>query len=1179
MTVSMRVVYAGKGYRYLLKSVAVGDGDRMMTDPLTRYYAEDGTPPGRWMGSGASGFGDGQITVGSTLTETQLVLLLGMGRDPVTGEQLGRAFPKFTSVADRIAERTAKLSPDLTPEEREAEVARIEAEETERGSRHAVSGFDFTFSVPKSVSVLWGVADAGTQALIADAHHAAVAQVLDFIEREVAATRIGITAGDGPVAQVAVNGVAATAYDHWDSRAGDPQLHTHVVISVKAQAARDGRWRALDSRPMHAATVAVSELYNAVLADRLTGAFGLGWDARDRGANRNPAWEVTGVSEDLIGEFSGRSRQIDEATDEMIAEYVDRHGRRPSPATIIQLRAGATLTTRPEKHIKSLANLTADWRTRADAIVGRDSTVWARSLTTGPAQRVLRADDVPLDLIGEVGRTVVERVSEKRSTWRHWNLSAEASRQMMGWRFATMADRELVLAMVIESAQRASLALSPPELAISPHEFRRPDGSSEFRPRYSVVFSSEQILAAEDRLLARAADTTATTVDIEVVERITSREIDGQNLSIEQAESLASVAVSGRQVDLLIGPAGAGKTTAMRALHRAWTSQHGKGSVVGLAPSAASAEVLAGDLKVGCENTAKWLHEYDRGRARFTRGQLVIVDEATLAGTMTLDRLTALAAEAGAKVLLVGDWAQLQSVDAGGAFAMLAAARDDTPELTEIHRFTHAWEKHASLDLRNGRTEAIGTYLRHKRVHEGTTEEMIDAAYAAWHADVRVGRATLLVTEAAQAVTELNQRARAERILEGDTSGSREVILADGTRASAGDLVITRRNDRRLRTLRGGWVRNGDRWQITDVRADGSVVARRLDRKFGGTVMLPAAYVAEYLDLGYAVTAHRAQGITVDTAHVVVTGSTTRENLYVSMTRGRDSNIAYVALDRPDETHTPPHPDDVNARAVLYGVLHHSGVELSAHQTIESEQEHWSTVAQLAAEYETIAAAAQHDRWADLVRRSGLTPEQAEAVIESDSFGPLTAELRRAEANHHDLEKMLPRVVARRSLDDADDIGAVLLHRLSLATNSPAAGTRRLRPRLIAGLIPEAVGAMSEEMRTALDQRRDLIEARAMTLAEGAVATRHPWVRRLGEPPIHGPARARWIREVTTVAAYRDRYLIDSRLPLGDRPASDAQRLDAARANSALRRAKALADDAHHNQLRARSAALDGPSI
>ena len=151
--------------------------------------------------------------------------------------------------------------------------------------------------------------------------------------------------------------------------------------------------------------------------------------------------------------------------------------------------------------------------------------------------------------------------------------------------------------------------------------------------------------------------------------------------------------------------------------------------------------------------------------------------------------------------------------------------------------------------------------------------------------------------------------------------------------------------------------------------------------------------------LGYAVTAHRAQGLTTDTAHVLVEPTTTRENLYVAMTRGRESNQAYVILDRPDD-HATSHPGDnpdATARTVLYGVLQHSGAELSAHETITAEQERWGSIAQLAAEYETIAAAAQHDRWTTLVCRSGLTDKQAQAVIDSDAFGALTAELRRAE--------------------------------------------------------------------------------------------------------------------------------------------------------------------------------------
>jgi hypothetical protein len=492
------------------------------------------------------------------------------------------------------------------------------------------------------------------------------------------------------------------------------------------------------------------------------------------------------------------------------------------------------------------------------------------------------------------------------------------------------------------------------------------------------------------------------------------REVLGHLLSEEQVATIAIIATSGRQVDLLIGPAGAGKTTAMRALHLAWTSVHGKDSVVGLAPSAAAADILAQDLDVACDNTAKWLHEFDHWRAGFAKGQLVIVDEATLAGTLPLDRLATIAAEARAKMLLVGDGGHLQSVDAGGAFPLLASARDDTPELTEVHRFTHEWEKLASIDLRHGRTQVISTYFRHDRVKDGTHDEMVDGAYFAWRADLRAGRSSVLVTDSTDAMVELNDRARAERILNGEMLPSREAELHDGTRASVGDLVITRQNDRRIRPLRGGWVRNGDRWRVTDVRTDGSVVAQRLGQGVGASVVLPAQYVADHVDLGYAITAHRAQGVTVDTSHVVVTGSTTRENLYVAMTRGRESNIAYVALDRPDDIHATPSPDEVTAKTILYGVLQHSGVELSAHQTIETEQEHWSSFAQLAAEYITIAAEAQCDRWIGELRTAGLSDEQVDAITGSDSFGPLASELRRADANDQDVANVLPRIGALR---------------------------------------------------------------------------------------------------------------------------------------------------------------------
>jgi len=1156
MTVSMRKIHAGRGYDYLLKSVVRADANMGDPNPITRYYTEEGTPPGRWMGSALHAFGTGEIRRGDTVTSQQLQLLIGAGLDPVTGEQLGRPFPVYPPAGERVAARVAELSPGLKDDQRKQAVQQIKAEEARKPSS-GVAGFDYTFSVPKSVSALWGVADAGTQALIVDAHHQAVAEVLDFMEREVVATRRGVAAGDGAVMQADVIGVAATAYDHWDSRLGDPQLHTHVVISNKVKTTADGRWRSLDGNPMFEAIVPLSAHYNAVLADHITRVFGIEWEQRDRGKNHNAAWELAPVPEKLIWEFSSRGSDVDQETDRRVAEYIAQHGRRPSPVKVMEIRARATLATRPDKEIRSLLDLTTEWRGRAQKILGTGAVDWARQVTARPSVRpTLRADDVPLDVISEVAVSVVGAVEEKRSTWRHWNLWAEASRQTMGWRFASVEDREAVVGLIVDAAKQESLTLTPPELATSPEVFRRPDGTTLFRPRHTVVFTSETLLAAEDRLLARSDDLSAPVVSLDAIERATGRE---HLLSAEQSGTLARIAVSGRRVDLLVGPAGAGKTTAMHALKRAWTKTYGRGSVVGLAPSAVAAQVLAEDLGIGCENTAKWLHEFDRGRAQFRKGQLVIIDEATLAGTLALDRLTALAAEAGAKVLLVGDWAQLQSVDAGGAFTLLASTRPDTPELTEVHRFTNEWEKSASLDLRFGRDEAINAYIRHERVQEGSTDQMMDAAYLAWAADTGEGRSSILVAEATETVRALNRRARADRIV-ANPAGDIEVNLADGTQASEGDLVITRQNDRRLRTLRGGWVRNGDRWTVTRVLKDGSMQVQRIGVHLGGSVTLPAAYVAEHLDLGYAVTAHRAQGITVDTSHVVVSGSTTRENFYVSMTRGRESNIAYVALDKPDEGHAPPGPDEANAHAVLYGVLQHSGAELSAHQMIVEEQERWSSIAQLGAEYETIGAVAQRERWIKAIEVSGLSKAQMEQVLASDSFGPLTAELRRAEANHHDIAQLLPAVVSGRALDDAEDIGAVLISRLQKAARTKQ-GKRRREPKLIVGLIAAADGPMNEAMAKALAERADLMEERAMTLAEQALETEAPWLKRLGVCPMTDAGPRRWLHEVRTVAAYRDRYRVEGRRALGE-PRSDAQKLDAARAEQAIRRARAIAVEA-----------------
>lgn len=720
---------------------------------------------------------------------------------------------------------------------------------------------------------------------------------------------------------------------------------------------------------------------------------------------------------------------------------------------------------------------------------------------------------------------------------------------------ATAADREQVVALVVDTATRRSGQLTPGELASTPAAMRRPDGTSTLRPQHSEKFTSHELVAMEDRLLHLADDAGGPGVDRTTASRIVAgRTLADARLDTEQARAVAQLLNSGRRLDLLVGPAGTGKTTTMRALAAGWTAAYGRGSVVGMAPSAAAAKVLAEDLGIRCDNTAKWIYDHHRGRADFAPGQLVIVDEATLASTRALDTITSRAAQVGAKVVLVGDPAQLQSVDAGGAFAMLVAAcGEGAPRLTEVHRFAHDWEKSASLRLRDGDPAVIDQYETHGRIREGNNDEMTDAAYTAWRQDTEHGGASILVTESAETVRQLNDRARAERIRSGLTSAGRHVVLRDDARASAGDVVVTRRNDRRLRTGPHGWVRNGGRWTVLHVRPDGGLEVRPEGRR-RGTVVLPARYVAEHVDLGYAVTAHRAQGLTVDTAHVVVSPSSTRESLYVSMSRGRHANTAYVALDRPDPLHATPADPDATARSVLFGVLNHTRAELSAHQAIEAEQNRWTSIRQLAAEYETIAAAAQRDRWTRLVRHAlqdvgRLGPGETDRAIQSEAFGVLAAELRRAEAYGHDVDTLLPRLVARRSLLDADDAAAVLTARLARAAERPACATTL---DLIAGLIPAARGPLDDDVAQGLVERRSLIEARARALAEAAVGDRAPWIRAVGSRPKSLRERERWLAVLSVVAAYRDRYNITVAEPLGTHAELLAQARDRRRASDAV---------------------------
>jgi len=940
---SIRRMTLGAGYRYLMSSVARGDAARGASG-LTAYYSATGTPPGSFLGSGLAGLDGGRgIPGGAQVTEEHLWRMLGMLQDPVTGAQLGRSpAGGHTAYVDRDGQGR---------------------------SRRPVAGFDLTFSAPKSVSTAWALADPATRELIHAAHRRALQLVIEYAEVRVFASR----SGKGGRVQEDVRGVVATAFDHWDSRAGDPQLHTHVVVMNRVQTV-DGVWRTIDSKALFRWTVALSELYQGVLSDCLTETLGWGWEPRERAHSPVPKWEVAGVPQALMDEFSQRASVIERAKDAMVAEFVAAHGRQPTAREVIQMRQQATLQTRPEKQLKPLAEMVQGWRARADRFVGPQQSEWVAELAVRVPVQPLGSDMVADEMLAEVGRLALGVVAGHRATFTRPNVYAEALRQLHGVRFAGPSERIAVAERVTDLALGQALRLTPPDLEVLPARLRRPDGTSRLRPRDSEVYSTVEILDAETRLVDAARATDGAAIDQRMARDVCAVPLDnsGRVLSAEQAAAVVHVVTSGRPLDVLVGPAGSGKSTAMAGVRSAWEAQYGVGSVVGLAPSAAAAEVLAEAVGIPTENTAKWLTEQQRqperaaalealsarllraspnlttrrlleqarsvaaeiDRWQLRAGQLVIIDEASMAATDDLDTITTHAQKAGAKVLLVGDWAQLSPVAAGGAFHLLAHDRDDVATLHEVRRFAHAWERNATLRLRTGDPAVVDEYLAHHRVQGGDRESMLDLLYDAWRQDVDTGLTALMIAADTETVHDLNRRAQADRIREGEVATPR-ALLTDGTAAGVGDLIVTRRNDRRL-VAPGGFVKNGDRWRVLAHHRDGGLIVQR--PRGGRLVRLPAGYVAAHVELGYATTAQRAQGRTVDRAHAYLGPAATRETLYVMASRGVQENVLYVDTSPdPDPASRPDDQPETEPRDVLLEVLARDGVDRAASTVLAQE--------------------------------------------------------------------------------------------------------------------------------------------------------------------------------------------------------------------------------------------------
>jgi conjugative relaxase-like TrwC/TraI family protein len=900
-----------------------------------------------------------------------------------------------------------------------------------RPRAQTVAGFDLTFSPVKSVSSLWAVAEPAVAAAIERAHRAAVNDALAFIEKQALFTRTGPQG----VRQVNVCGLVAAAFTHRDSRAGDPDLHTHVAVANKVQTL-DGRWLSIDGRVLFKAKVAASETYNTSLERHLRDALGVRFAARP-GADprKRPNREIVGVDPRLNQRWSTRRAQINLRRGELAIQFQQDHGRPPTPVEALHLAQQATLETRDAKHEpRSEAEQRATWMNQAAAVLGSAEAVasMVRTALAPPAKTATIADS---HWIAETADHVMTVMETSRSAWQMWHVRAEAERQVRTAEVPVDCSVALVDLLVDEVLDRrcVPLAASHDDIA-EPGALRRIDGSSVYTIAGADLYTSQRILDAEQRLLTTAGrrdgpSVEQTTVDLALLEMAAN----GTALDPGQASLVQQMCTSGARLQLAIAPAGAGKTTAMRALTLAWTDDGGQ--VIGLTPSAAAAGVLSEQTGVRTDTLAKLTWSLDHGDlpdwAAVGPSTLIIIDEAGMADTLSLDTAVRFAVDRGASVRLIGDDQQLAAIGAGGVLRDIKN-NHSALHLTELHRFTDPAEAHASLTLREGDPSALGFYLDHGRVHVGDIATTTEDAFNAWVSDQAVGLDAIMIAPTRELVADLNRRARDHR-RDGAPAGP-EVRLGDGNRASVGDVIITRANDRRLRLSATDWVKNGDRWTITHVAKHGDLTVRHTRSHL--TVRLPADYVREWTGLGYATTIHAAQGVTADTTHGLLTGQESRQQLYTMLTRGRHANHLYLQVVGDGDPHSIIRPDTIAPHTpteTLQQILARDEAPLSASAMLRELNDPAAQLFQAVQRYtDSLHVAAEQL----------LGPQTVAELDQADHHNPrLTAEpawptLRAhllalaAETGEHPLRHLLT-AAAGGDLRPADDMAAVLDWRLT----------------------------------------------------------------------------------------------------------------------------------------------------
>lgn len=723
-------------------------------------------------------------------------------------------------------------------------------------------GYDVCVSAPKSVSTLFALGDRDLAATVRRAHDNAVSMAMSYLEREVAHGLRGHQ-GDGRRAdRVATEGFVGAAFAHRTSRANDPQLHTHVVLA-NLLCGVDGKWSAIDSRSLHRNATTASYVYHATLRSELTRTLGVEWTRVEKGIA-----EIAGVPAELLRAFSSRRAAIEDELAEV--------GRDDRAAA-----QHACLKTRPAKQHLPETDLRERWAQTATEL-GYDPATTVDGVLDSATQQAIDRERLAHELTGPRGLT------RRRTTVDRREILQAVCQALSAGSPVTLDDLDRLTDAV--AGDQSMVRLEP---------------GLDDEPRYSTA----ELISTEQRAL-----TTAGALRTSRTGR-PGRMILHSGLSAEQRRVVLAL-VGDEGLAVVLGPAGSGKTVALAAARRGW---HAAGIPVhGAAVSAVAARGLQRASGIPATTLARLLEDLDRidprtGRpAGMAAGSVLVVDEAGMVDTRTLARLLDHTHRSCARLVLVGDTEQLPEIEAGGLFAALAD-HPDTLRLGGNIRQTARWEQQALQALRDERVgEALAAYWHAGRIYVSDTPQQVFGQLVLDYVQTQAhspGEVIVLATSRGE-VRLLNAAIRAQLRSRGQIDADPLVVRAEGTALefALGDRIMVTRNHYPLGLLNGtrGHVTSVDQagCALTMVDADGT--EHRLDQQLLGSGDVQHAY---------ALTVHKAQGITVDTALVSGAATLRKEAGYVALSRGRTANHLYLTAADLRST-APQVADDVRRTAL-----------------------------------------------------------------------------------------------------------------------------------------------------------------------------------------------------------------------------------------------------------------------